>query len=218
VVSCTKDVLTEPEGSRTPSSYWKDDTKTRKHYQENRLRILEYKRKHYQENRARILAAVKQYREKNRARIGEYKREYSLKKHVERQPPPAQNNREKRLQYKRDYHQQNRDKRLLVMRKYHQENREKRLQDMAEYRLKNQAKIKQLQREILCQKKEEHGLPPPRKYSSWKSVNEVRRFFLEVAELYHIQNWPEDWYRISVGQVHLAGGVFSLAQHPHPPN
>jgi hypothetical protein len=37
-------------------------------------------------------------------------------------------------------------------------------------------------------------------------VDELRNFFQKVAELYQVRNWPEDWYRISVEQLHLAGG------------
>jgi hypothetical protein len=58
------------------------------------------------------------------------------------------------------------------------------------------------------------GLPPPKKYSLWKSVDEVRNFFETFSESHLIKNWPEDWYRISVKQVELAGGSSYISFSP----
>jgi hypothetical protein len=96
-------------------------------------------------------------------------------------------NREKKLRYDRVYLQKNREKKLLYLRAYAKKSREKKLQEIQE-------------------NLNSRGLPPPKKYSTWKSVDEVRNFLENFAEDHHIQKWPEDWYRISVKQIQDAGG------------
>jgi hypothetical protein len=48
-------------------------------------------------------------------------------------------------------------------------------------------------------------------------VEDLRKFFRNFSELNHVKSWPEDWYRVSIKQVQLAGGFyFSLACFPSP--
>jgi hypothetical protein len=159
-----------------------------------------------QEKREKKLQYLRDYHQRNREKILQYKRDY------------RQQNGEKRLQYEREYYQKNREKIIQGMSEYNQRNRGRILQYMHDYNKKNRDKIlhhhqknkekmQRARREVLSQKRKARGLPPPRKYSSWKSVTEVRNFLLQVGDLYHIQNWPEDWYRVSKDQLRLAGGM-----------
>ena len=70
-------------------------------------------RKHYEENRDKILAKNRKYREENREKINEKNRKY------------YEENREKKLAIARKYREENREKINAKNRKYYEENREK---------------------------------------------------------------------------------------------
>jgi hypothetical protein len=163
----------------------------REYRQRNREKILQVLRDHYHKNREKRLLDMQEYFEKNRETKLQYQREYHKK------------NREERCRSLREDYQKNRDRRLRNMQNYYQKNRVKRIVYMQNYFEKNREK----RRQDIHAKKKAEGLPPPREYSSWKSVDEIRTFLEKVAELYHIQSWPNDWYRISIKQVQIAGGV-----------
>jgi hypothetical protein len=188
---------------------------------QKKLLKQQYMRDHYQKNKPRKLQEMREYRKKNREKLLQYMCEYNhknkerilsdMRTHYQRNREKIlrdrHNNQERRAQYGREHYKKNRSSLLVDMRHYFQNNRDKILEYQRVYYEKNQDKIKELQRKVRCQKKTAAGLPPPRKYSSWKSVEDVRNFFKNVAELYHIQSWPGDWYRISAQQVQLAGGM-----------
>jgi hypothetical protein len=122
-----------------------------------------------------------EYYHKNREKLNSYTREY------QKQPEFRE--------YRKKYVHANRDSLLVYSR---------------EYRKKTQ-KNSVYQRTWLTKRRVALGLPPPRKFLSWKSV-ESARFFLEtVANLFLIQKWPDDWYRVSLKQIRQAGGMF---KHP----
>jgi hypothetical protein len=147
---------------------------------------------------------------------------------------------EERAQYRKDYYRENREKYLNYtkrnsekIREYRQKNREKNIQYSREYyektsekkreydkiyREKNREKILTKLRQYRCEKLEARGFPPPKKYSSWKSADELRKFFGKFSELYLIKDWPEDWYRVSLGQIVLAGGKHPPSQPSLPPS
>jgi hypothetical protein len=73
-------------------------------------------------------------------------------------------------------------------------------------------------RERYSQKLTASGLPPPKKYSSWQSVEAVREFFENFSELHYIKDWPDDWYRVSLKQLELAGGMLPPVPLPTSPS
>jgi hypothetical protein len=156
----------------------------RDYHKKNREQRLEAMREYYQKNRLAKLRYEQLQRQKNRVRIAGYLREYRKKNRDQKlryEFEYRQKNRERMLEYFREYSQKNRAKKLLSMRKYYQKTREQEIQ----YKQANDLRV----------------------YSSWKSVPEIRNFLHQIADLFDIQNWPEDWYRISARQFSLVGGM-----------
>jgi hypothetical protein len=166
-----------------------------------REKKLQYLRERYKKNRQERLQEMREYYQQNKQKILDdlrtgYQNKREQKIHDSRLH--RQKNRERILLYEQKYRQKNREKIILRLRAQYKKNRESRLLYLRDYRDKTREKI-------LLQKKS-RGLPLPRRYASWNSISEVRNFFLRVAESYHVKSWPDDWYRISLEQVHSAGG------------
>jgi hypothetical protein len=153
-------------------------------YKKQLEKNLQYNREYYQKNREKI----REYRQKNREKYLQYNRNY-YQENTEKIQKYRQQNREKYLQHNHTYYQKNRDTKIQ---EYYRKIREKMLEYHREYRSRKLAAS---------------GLPPPKKYYSWKSIDEIRNFFEKFSELHFIKQWPEDWYRISLKQVELAGGM-----------
>jgi hypothetical protein len=184
---------------------------------------LQRAREYYHKNREKILRQKQEYIQKNREKVRESK-QYIARKNSEQLRKYRELNRKQRSLYNQEYYQKNSEK----LRKYREKNierirdyRQQNIAKMREYRVKNREKIRKEkpedhqkflahQREYRRRKIIARGLPPPRNYSSWKSVEEVRNFFEKFSELHFIKHWPEDWYRISLKQVELAGGTFFI--------
>jgi hypothetical protein len=191
----------------------------RDYYQKNREKKLQYLNEYYKKNRDTRLLHMRDYFQKRRAKIREYRQKNSekiaeyRKTNSEKMRDYKKNNREKSRQHCKTYYEKHTEK----IRRSRQENREyyhvyykknqdKRLRHMQEYFQKNREKILAYQKEYRIRKSESLGLPPPKKYSSWKSTDDVRNFFEKFSEVHFIKSWPEDWYRVSLKQVELAGG------------
>jgi hypothetical protein len=186
--------LQDKDSKKLPRQKTRDKKNSylREYRKKNRERISEYQREYRKKNRGKKMAYLREYRGKKNSRVlgdGEAGVEAEKKK--------AESNKSAQ-----EYHKKNREKILPSLRKYYHKNREKLLQDKKEYYKKNREK----KLRTLHEEKKLLGLPPPRKYFSWKSVDEVRKFFENFSELHHVKKWPDDWYRISIKQVQLAGG------------
>jgi hypothetical protein len=174
----------------------------RDYYKKNRQKQLHYNHAHYKKNRDTRLQQVLEYNQKNKDKISEYRQ-----KNSERNSKYYQTYYQKNYEKIRETRKKNREKNREQTKQYFQEYREKNREKIREYNKKNREKILVQQREYRCRKSQARGLPLPKKYSSWKSVDEVRNFFRTFSELHFIKSWPEDWYRVSVQQVELAGGM-----------
>ena len=101
----------------------------KKHYEDNREKILEQQKKHYEDNREKILEQIKKYREDNREKILECKKKY------------RENNKEKIIEKNKKYREDNREKILEQSKKYYENNKEKVLEQSKKYRENNKEKI-----------------------------------------------------------------------------
>jgi hypothetical protein len=149
----------------------------------------QYHKEYYKKNREKFLQRQHVRYKKTRDASLRYSQEYYIQ-NTEKIREKREKNREKYLRYQNEYRQKNRETRL----REYQKTREKLLADHREFR---------------CRKYLASGLPPPKKYSSWRSSEEVRIFFRKLSELHFITIWPEDWYRVSLKQVESAGGISS---------
>ena len=110
-----------------------------------KLCAREQKKKHYEDNREKILEQQKKYYENNKEKYIEYK-----KKHYE-------NNKEKYIEYKKKYYEDNREKILEQQKKYREDNKEKILEQTKKHYEDNREKI--LEQQKKRQKKYYENMP-----------------------------------------------------------
>jgi hypothetical protein len=169
----------------------------REYYRKNREKLREYKKsKKTLKNTGsyeKKLQYLNEYYQKNSEKLRQYRQQNSEKIREYRQTNHAKF---------REYRRKNSEK----MREYRQKNSEK----ISENRQKNREKMIAYLRDYRCRKSAAQGRPSPKKYSSWKSANDLRIFFQQFSDSHLIKNWPEDWYRISLKQIEWAGGMLFL--------
>jgi len=151
---------------------------------ENKISVKDKKREYNRE-----------YNLKNNKKIKEHKREYNLKNKVKIQ------------EHKREYYSKNKEERKEFGREYRLKNKEKIIEHSREYYSTNKEEKKEYSREKYVQKKKDSDPSFVLKKATycWKNRNSVRSFFEVAAKIYRIVDFS-DWYRVSYGQIKMAGG------------
>eukprot|EP01124_Arcella_intermedia_P024198 TRINITY_DN4020_c1_g1_i1.p1 TRINITY_DN4020_c1_g1~~TRINITY_DN4020_c1_g1_i1.p1 ORF type:complete len:339 (-),score=72.03 TRINITY_DN4020_c1_g1_i1:1123-2139(-) len=104
-------------------------------------------------------------------------------------------------QTKRLYYLKHKDNLQRQKKEYRSKNNQAIKTQQKLYRIKNEGLIKQRQKLYRLKNREQQ----PRKNKIWKDPGEVRKFFESASVQLYISE-PQDWYRISRGQIKDVGG------------
>jgi len=168
----------------------KQSEQRRKHYQENRERILKQQKKYNDANKEKIKKSNQEWYQKNRETVRIKGKEYRNK------------NREKRNEQKRKHYQENRERIRNKQNEYRYKNRDKINTQKMVYYHKNIEKVKQylkknkdkinIQRRIRDKKNREYNRI---KFNEWASRNQDKRLATKLKSLKRV------------------GSIFNLSPH-----